>query len=94
MAPWVQRVFIDLLPRVFCMRRPKKEDDNEQHDVLTDVNVFQVPPDVDKYGFCGNRYATDYDIPGKFFSVTLAFRTFQQNIHLTNDNFFRILFYY
>lgn len=70
MAPWVQRVFIDILPKILCIERPKKEDDeNEQQQqrdvVLTDVNVFQVPPDVDKYGFCGNRYSTDYDIPGE-----------------------------
>uniref|UniRef100_A0A336MI73 CSON015083 protein n=1 Tax=Culicoides sonorensis TaxID=179676 RepID=A0A336MI73_CULSO len=68
MAPWVQRVFIDILPKILCIERPKKEDNEneqqQQHDVvLTDVNVFQVPPDVDKYGFCGNRYSTDYDIP-------------------------------
>lgn len=66
MAPWVQKVFIDILPKILCIERPKKdENDEQQHEVLTDVNVFQVPPDVDKYGYCGNRFATDYDIPGK-----------------------------
>lgn len=83
MAPWVQRVFIDILPKILCIERPKKEEDeNEQHQqsdvVLTDVNVFQVPPDVDKYGFCGNRYSTDYDIPGEYF-----FFLFIRLVHLT-----------
>lgn len=69
MAPWVHRVFIELLPKVLCIERPKKEDepsDNDDQtptDVLTDV--FQVPPDVEKYvGFCGKEYGTDFDIPG------------------------------
>uniref|UniRef100_A0A182MCM3 Nicotinic acetylcholine receptor alpha 1 subunit n=1 Tax=Anopheles culicifacies TaxID=139723 RepID=A0A182MCM3_9DIPT len=68
MAPWVHRVFIELLPKVLCIERPKKEDepsDNDDQtptDVLTDV--FQVPPDVEKYvGFCGKEYGTDFDIP-------------------------------
>lgn len=67
MAPWVHRVFIDILPKILCIERPKKDDnDEQQHEVLTDVNVFQVPPDVDKYGYCGNRFTTDYDIPGTY----------------------------
>uniref|UniRef100_A0A182NDV2 Nicotinic acetylcholine receptor alpha 1 subunit n=1 Tax=Anopheles dirus TaxID=7168 RepID=A0A182NDV2_9DIPT len=68
MAPWVHRVFIELLPKVLCIERPKKEDDPSDNDdqtptdVLTDV--FQVPPDVEKYvGFCGKEYGTDFDIP-------------------------------
>ena len=70
MAPWVHRVFIELLPKLLCIERPKKEEeqnnDNEDHtpEVLTDV--FHVPPDVEKYGFCGKQYSTDYDIPGKY----------------------------
>ncbi|ETN57721.1 acetylcholine receptor protein alpha 1, 2, 3, 4 invertebrate [Anopheles darlingi] len=68
MAPWVHRVFIELLPKVLCIERPKKDDDPSETedqtptDVLTDV--FQVPPDVEKYvGFCGKEYGTDFDIP-------------------------------
>lgn len=70
MAPWVHRVFIELLPRVLCIERPKKDDEpseNEEQapEVLTDV--FQVPPDVEKYvSYCGKEYTTDFDIPGKW----------------------------
>jgi hypothetical protein len=69
MAPWVQRVFIDILPKLLCMQRPKKEDDSpdseeQPPEVLTDV--FHVPPDVEKYSpFCTNKYSTDFDIPGE-----------------------------
>lgn len=80
MAPWVHRVFIELLPRVLCIERPKKDDEpseNEEQapEVLTDV--FQVPPDVEKYvSYCGKEYTTDFDIPGKWawdgFKTTLV----------------------
>lgn len=68
MAPWVQRVFIELLPKVLCIQRPKKEEPQENEEpppeVLTDV--FHVPPDVEKYSpFCTNKFSTDFDIPGK-----------------------------
>jgi nicotinic acetylcholine receptor, invertebrate len=68
MAPWVQRLFIEFLPRVLCMQRPKKEEPNEADEqpseVLTDA--FHDAPEVEKYGFCGKRYSTDYGIPGMF----------------------------
>jgi hypothetical protein len=49
------------------MQRPKKEEPNETDEqpleVLTDA--FQGAPEVEKYGFCGKRYSTDYGIPGR-----------------------------
>uniref|UniRef100_A0A8W7PTM9 Neurotransmitter-gated ion-channel transmembrane domain-containing protein n=1 Tax=Anopheles coluzzii TaxID=1518534 RepID=A0A8W7PTM9_ANOCL len=94
MAPWVHRVFIELLPKVLCIERPKKEDepsDNDDQtptDVLTDV--FQVPPDVEKYvGFCGKEYGTDFDIPG----TNGAPGEHQYTIeHLVNDPLFYSVF--
>lgn len=68
MAPWVHRFFIQLLPKVLCIERPKKDDPNDednQGDVLTDV--FHVPADVDKFVDYGSkRFSGDYGIPGKF----------------------------
>lgn len=67
MAPWVQRIFIEFLPKLLCIQRPKKEDEQVEElpsEVLTDV--FHVPPDVEKYSpFCTNKYSTDFDIPGE-----------------------------
>lgn len=68
MAPWVHRLFIELLPKVLCIERPKKDephDDEPPPEVLTDV--FHVSPDVDKFVDYGSkRYSGDYGIPGKF----------------------------
>lgn len=70
MAPWVQRLFIEILPKLLCIQRPKKDDDDalengeQPPEVLTDV--FHVPPDVEKYSpFCTNKFSTDFDIPGE-----------------------------
>jgi nicotinic acetylcholine receptor len=67
MAPWVQRIFIEFLPRLLCIQRPKKEEEPQEEqppEVLTDV--FHVPPDVEKYSpFCTNKFSTDFDIPGE-----------------------------
>lgn len=69
MAPWVQRIFIEFLPKLLCIQRPKKEEEPQEveeqpPEVLTDV--FHVPPDVEKYSpFCTNKYSTDFDIPGE-----------------------------
>lgn len=77
MAPWVQRIFIEFLPKLLCIQRPKKEDEPQEveeqpPEVLTDV--FHVPPDVEKYSpFCTNKYSTDFDIPGERNSSFLNF---------------------
>lgn len=80
MAPWVQRIFIEFLPRILCMQRPKKEEEPQEDqppEVLTDV--FHVPPDVEKYSpFCTNKFSTDFDIPGEISSSTLA-----MTLHIT-----------
>lgn len=72
MAPWVQRIFIDYLPKILCIERPKKEEEHhEEHppEVLTDV--FHVPPNVEKYSpFCTNKFSTDFDIPGESFTLS------------------------
>lgn len=67
MAPWVQRVFIQILPKLLCIERPKKEDpeDDQPPEVLTDV--FHLPPDVDKFvNYDSKRFSGDYGIPGGF----------------------------
>ncbi|XP_036333927.1 acetylcholine receptor subunit alpha-like 1 isoform X5 [Rhagoletis pomonella] len=65
MAPWVQRLFIQILPKLLCIERPKKEDPNEDDqppEVLTDV--FHLPPDVDKFvNYDSKRFSGDYGIP-------------------------------
>lgn len=69
MAPWVQRVFIEILPKLLCIERPKKDDPNDEDDdqpqeVLTDV--FHLPPDIDKFvNYDTKRFSGDYGIPGK-----------------------------
>lgn len=72
MAPWVHRLFVELLPKVLCMQRPKKEDDGQEgetqddrpSEVLTDV--FHVPSEIDKYvPYGGKRFSADeFEIPG------------------------------
>ncbi|XP_031636440.1 acetylcholine receptor subunit alpha-like 1 [Contarinia nasturtii] len=64
MAPWVTKVFIEILPKILCMQRPKKdnppnEDDIGPPEVLTDV--FHCHPDVDK--FTHDYNTTDYGLP-------------------------------
>lgn len=74
MAPWVQRIFIDFLPRILCIQRPKKEEEPQEEqppEVLTDV--FHVPPNVEKYSpFCTNKFSTDFDIPSEYIQLKFA----------------------
>lgn len=74
MAPWVQRIFIDFLPRILCIQRPKKEEEQQEEqppEVLTDV--FHVPPNVEKYSpFCTNKFSTDFDIPSEYIQLKFA----------------------
>lgn len=68
MAPWVQRVFIQILPKILCIERPKKDDaqaDEQPPEVLTDI--FHVPPDVDKFvNYDSKRFSGDFGMPGNF----------------------------
>ena len=51
MRPWVQRVFIEVLPRFLLIERPKKDDDDEEGDDKAPHSViaFEPPPSIDKY---------------------------------------------
>lgn len=95
MAPWVQRIFIEFLPKLLCIQRPKKEEEPQEveeqpPEVLTDV--FHVPPDVEKYSpFCTNKYSTDFDIPGellktKFCKLPLPYVNY--NSEVAGENIF------
>ena len=79
MAPWVQRVFIKILPKLLCIERPKKEEnheDDQPHEVLTDV--FHYPPDVDKFvNYDTKRFSGDYGIPGGFKIINVLFLVMQ-----------------
>nr|CAH7717349.1 unnamed protein product [Callosobruchus chinensis] len=46
LAPWVKTFFIDFLPKFLFIQRPKKEEDDKNHDMLTDVIHM---PLADKY---------------------------------------------
>nr|BBE49554.1 nicotinic acetylcholine receptor alpha1 subunit [Nilaparvata lugens] len=78
MRPWVHRLFIQVLPKVLLIDRPKKEDsideDGAEDDLDKNVDdgnniftgVFDVPAEIDKYlGGYGSskRFSADYDIP-------------------------------
>lgn len=73
MAPWVQRLFIQILPKLLCIERPKKEEPEEDQppEVLTDV--YHLPPDVDKFvNYDSKRFSGDYGIPGKRFHAPIT----------------------
>nr|AWX65626.1 nicotinic acetylcholine receptor alpha 1 subunit [Laodelphax striatellus] len=77
MRPWVHRLFIQVLPKVLLIDRPKKEDsidedgEEELDNKMDDGNniftgVFDVPAEIDKYlgGYgTSKRFSADYDIP-------------------------------
>ncbi|XP_068084467.1 acetylcholine receptor subunit alpha-like 1 [Anabrus simplex] len=70
MRPWVHRLFIQVLPKVLLIERPKKEDsvDDEEEEAKPPEGVlsgvFDVPVDIDKYvSYSGNRVSVDYEIP-------------------------------
>lgn len=67
MAPWVVKVFIQILPKILCIERPKKNDPHDEmpQEVLTDV--FHVSNDDDKYTEYGSkRFSGDYGMPGMY----------------------------
>lgn len=69
MAPWVNKFFIVILPRILCMERPKKdspvvEEDMGPPEVLSDG--FRCSQDVDKFTHDDYHATTDYGMPGKF----------------------------
>ncbi|XP_047121680.1 acetylcholine receptor subunit alpha-like 1 [Schistocerca piceifrons] len=49
MRPWVHRLFIQMLPKVLLIERPKKDDAVDEEDEAPDGVLLDTPPDVDKY---------------------------------------------
>lgn len=72
MRPWVVKLFIQILPKVLFIERPKKgdsideddedEDENEKHGEILS-GVFDVPSEIDKYLGYNRGYSFDYDAP-------------------------------
>lgn len=72
MRPWVVKLFIQILPKVLFIERPKKgdsideddedEDDDEKHGEMLS-GVFDVPSEIDKYLGYNRGYSFDYDVP-------------------------------
>lgn len=69
MRPWVVKLFIQILPKVLFIGRPKKEDsidedDDDKHGsggILS--GVFDVPSEIDKYLGYDRGYSFDYGVP-------------------------------
>lgn len=77
MKPWVSKVFTNILPKILCIERPRKdaaaEAADEPIEVLTDV--FHGPGDVDKFASYGEkRFSGDYGVPGERDARALASR--------------------
>lgn len=72
MRPWVVKLFIQILPKVLFIERPKKgdsideddedEDEDEKHGEILS-GVFDVPSEIDKYLGYNRGYSFDYDVP-------------------------------
>lgn len=70
MRPWVVKLFIQILPKVLFIERPKKEDSIDEDDDDDDkmhgemlTGVFDVPSEIDKYLGYNPGYSFDYDVP-------------------------------
>lgn len=89
MSPWVKKVFIHFLPKLLFIRRPHKDDPEEQDqhpEVITDA--YNVPPDVDKFvNYNSKRFSGDYGIPGKYIYSLIS------EICFVNEFFFQLQLY-
>lgn len=49
LAPWVRTVFIETLPPILFIKRPKKDDDDNEECILTDVIHIPMPDPFNMY---------------------------------------------
>lgn len=63
MRPWVVKLFIQILPKVLFIGRPKKEDSIDEDDHDKHGGVFDVPSEIDKYLGYDRGYSFDYGVP-------------------------------
>ncbi|KAJ1532159.1 hypothetical protein ONE63_000782 [Megalurothrips usitatus] len=63
MKPWVQKLFINTLPRVLCIQRPKKDDSGDEDETDVALTSLDVPSEIDKYvNYGGKRLSADFEI--------------------------------